>query len=166
MPNPWVLLGSLVVVISLIVGAFGKGEEIQKTADIAAAATAQNKAVADANVQSALNYQTQLAHALAEQKNELSHHTHSRAVAVALAADPIPASCDLSPDALGVLIGSVQASNGAEPTDPASGGHAGLPASDAASGRVDASAGVRPGQHGVDPVLVPPGTQGTARVGN
>jgi hypothetical protein len=165
MANPWLLLGAGVLWLASLVGAYLKGEAIQKTGDEAATALVLKDAVKQANEDAAINYQAALEVEQEKQANDRKHQSHSHSVATAVAADPKARDCGLSSDSLGVLISSIRASNGAEAT-PASGVDGGLQPGSGTAGPVTRSGGVGAGQHGLDPIDVQIGPQGTARVGN
>lgn len=162
--NPWILLGSLLLWLASLTGVYFKATHDQQARDEATAALKLQQKLQSAENDWAVNYQAALELEQEKQANERKHQTHSRAVATAVAADPHAKDCSLAPDSLGVLISSVRAANGSEAA--ASGvSDGGLQPGDGAPGRDSAGAGLRPGQHGVDALYVPPGVQGTAQLG-
>lgn len=164
LPNPWLILGAVILWLASVTGAFIKGESFQQTKDTAAAKTQLDSALKDAKANWDASYQAQLQIEKRKQKNEVVHQKHSRSVAVALSADPHARDCKLAIPSFGVLRDSIRASNGT--TDAAaSGSDVAVPASDGAAGREPGGGGVRTGQHGVDAIDVQIGPSGAGRLG-
>lgn len=165
MPNPYLILGAVVLWLASLTGVYVKATEWQRNADTAAAAKDLKQKLDQAEQDWQTNYAAALEVEQEKQANERKHQTHSRAVAVAVASDPKAAGCGLSPDSLSVLIDSIRSANGAQDA-AASVGDGGLQPGSGTTGPVAGSSGVGAGQHGVDAIRVPTGAQGTARVGN
>jgi hypothetical protein len=109
--NPYVILTVLVLWGASLTGAYVEGGKNAHNADLAKTAQVQSGEITKSNADNLNNFNDEMQDEYRNQKRQASRQTHTRAVAVALAASSAGGDCKLSTPAYGVLRDSITASN-------------------------------------------------------